>query len=141
LDESNQLFNASCNAPFKFHVSPITTTLISLQRRSALMSEPTHEDQPLPSPTYINHPVLPHDARITRARILNDAEGVQGKLWDYIATVLNHLANPAGYPKALEEFFDPTVTTFKFSHQHPGTDSSIEIRREGDKVLVSWYRT
>jgi hypothetical protein len=105
------------------------------------MSEPTHEDQPLPSPTYINHPVLPHDARITRARILNDAEGVQGKLWDYIATVLNHLANPAGYPKALEEFFDPTVTTFKFSHQHPGTDSSIEIRREGDKVLVSWYRT
>jgi hypothetical protein len=96
---------------------------------------------------YVNHPLFPDNAGETRARIIKtlpssreEAWRTRGKLWDYIATMLHHLAteaNPAPYPKALDDFFDPNIETFMFSITHNIEKCTLEVRREGNDVLVS----
>jgi hypothetical protein len=70
-------------------------------------------------PKYINHELFPDNAGDTRARILkkepyskHKAEELNGRLWDYIATMLLRLATvayPEPYPKALDDFFNPKI--------------------------------
>jgi hypothetical protein len=103
------------------------------------------EDPDLP-PEYVNHPLFLDNAGETRARIFktlpNSREGAlrtPGKLWDYIATMLLQLAteaDPAPYSKALDNFFDPNIKTFEFSITHNIEKWTLEVRREGNEVLV-----
>jgi hypothetical protein len=98
-------------------------------------------------PEYVNHGPFPANAGNTRARILkqepctkHEAEELNGRLWDYIATMLLRLSTegfPAPYPKALDDFFDPKIQTFKFSKGFIPDRTNIVVRREGTEVLVS----
>jgi hypothetical protein len=95
-----------------------------------------------PHVVYKNHPLSPVDVKNTRARIFKklprnckEATTFSRNLWDYIATMLDSMKS-----NALEDFFDPAVTSFKFSRRHEGNDDNMNsfiISRTADEVLVS----
>jgi hypothetical protein len=96
-----------------------------------------------PELVFKDHPLLPAKSGKTRAHILKELPKGPAKwpnyvrLWDCIATTLDYIKD---YPNALQDFFDPDVTSFKFRRNHKGDDyetmESFLIWRRGQEILV-----
>ena len=93
-----------------------------------------------------NGPGQPH--------ILEDADGKEinrynwestktaHRLCDFVVTMLDNLKD---YPKAIEEFFDASIKSFRFfrycpedKRRRPGIEKNIMIYRVGNEVTVSY---
>jgi hypothetical protein len=93
---------------------------------------------------YEDHAFLPAGAGDRRARVLKelptDREGaakISTNVWDYIATLLRRTSK---YPNALEDFFSPTIKSFKFSRDYHagGVKQTYLVWREDNEVLVRY---
>jgi hypothetical protein len=107
------------------------------------MSSESVNVAPAPETIYEKHDLLPINVGDGKARILKElppnrkeAATRSINVWDYIATLLRRTNK---YSNALEDFFSPTIKSFKFTRDYykgSTRDLTHVIWREGNEVLV-----